>query len=162
MPTLLLLRHAEAEDFRPGHPDLDRRLTERGVGQAQAVGEFVREQEISIDYALCSVAERTRQTLAALGLSCPTEFAKAIYNAPSDTILNVVRELDDSINIALIVGHSPGIPALVHDLADETSDPMAVQLIDHRYPPATLSALVFDNRWAELIEASLRWARLDH
>ena len=41
--TLLLLRHAQTEDTRPGGRDIDRQLTAEGEEQARAVGTFLAE-----------------------------------------------------------------------------------------------------------------------
>lgn len=60
----------------------------------------------------------------------------------------------------VIVGHAPGIPALAHLLADESSVAAARAVIAYRYPPATLATLHVHGSWAKLRTASLATARI--
>lgn len=158
--TLLLLRHAQAEDFRPGRPDADRRLTPAGRDQAERVGAWMRETGLRPDFVLCSPATRTRQTLEGLGLEAEVDFAAGVYNAGSDTLLLAAQEAPEDAQTVLIVSHAPGTPALAHDLADDESDAGAVAVIESRFPPATLARLEFDGAWADLTAARLVGARL--
>jgi phosphohistidine phosphatase SixA len=66
--TLLVLRHAETEDMRPGSKDSERRLTPDGERHALEVGDYLRSQGITIDAVLCSSAARAQQTLELLKL----------------------------------------------------------------------------------------------
>lgn len=159
--SLLLLRHATAEDFRHGFQERDRRLTDRGVAQAAGVGEWLRQQGIEVDHVLCSSAVRTRQTLDGLALAAKAEFSDELYSGGAETIITAVRELDDSIGTGLVVGHSPAIPSAVRELADPAgSDPAAMITLDRRYPPASLALLEFTGSWAELAVARLVSLRL--
>ena len=83
---LLVLRHAQTEDIRPGSRDTERRLTPDGERQARQVGEYLRAQGITVDNVLCSSAARARKTLELLQLSDQldanrVEIADRFYNA---------------------------------------------------------------------------------
>lgn len=159
--TVVLLRHATTEDFRPGFHDRDRRLTERGESEAAGIGAWLRSEGYEIDRVLCSPATRTRQTLNGLGLTAPVEFLEPIYSGGTDAILTAVRELDDSISTALIIGHSPAIPTAARDLADlESADPAALTSLERRYPPGSLSVLEFSGPWADVTTGRLLTVRL--
>ncbi|GAA2106858.1 histidine phosphatase family protein [Microlunatus panaciterrae] len=159
--TLLLLRHAEAEDTNVGRRDQERPLTVLGQRQASAVGAYLRQQEISVDQALCSPATRARQTWEGLGLAAEVDYDPRLYNAGSDTILAVLQEVPSEVRTALVVGHAPGVPALAHQLADPfDSDAEAFAAIEHRFPTATLVMMAFHGDWAELRVARLEQARL--
>jgi len=161
MRKLLLLRHAQTENVRPGSPDRDRRLTEDGERQAIAVGEYLRAQEMGIDLVVCSSAARTRQTAELLGLAAPTEVSDQLYNAGGETILTLISEFEDAAGQVLLVGHAPGLPWVAGELADpETSDPAALATIEYRFPPATLAILDVSATWAELEHAALVAVRL--
>ena len=114
--TLLVLRHAQTEDVRPGSRDSERRLTPDGEHEAEQVGDYLREQEIMIDTVLCSSAARARQTLELLKLDQldpdRLEIADLFYNAGGDTLFNAVRDLPDDCHVALLVGHAPAAPTL--------------------------------------------------
>lgn len=156
MPTLLLLRHAEAAAVAPGRHDTERPLTDDGLRQASAVGEALRIAGHEPDLVISSSALRTQQTAEALELDAPVQVERRVYNAGSDTILEVLHEVVDEPDTVLVVGHAPGIPALVHDLADpDTSEAAAVAAIDAGYPTATLCRLEFNGPWAELRTARL-------
>ena len=157
---LLMLRHAEAEAARPGHRDLQRRLTEHGLAQAAAAGRWLSEH-YRVDAVLCSPAIRTRETLAELGVGAPAEFPDWLYNAGGDEILAGIRGFDPSVGTALVVGHAPGVPAVVYDLTDpESSDPAAMATVESRFPTATVAVLRIDEDWAELSWAALIEVRL--
>ena len=159
--TLLVLRHAKTEDTRPGSKDSERRLTPDGERHAQEVGDYLRGQAITIDAVLCSSAARARQTLELLTLGeqlAPdrVEIADLFYNAGADTLINAVRELPDDCHVALLVGHAPGAPGLVHEMTDPASStPEAVRAIESRFPAAALAQLEFDGDWSEIETGSL-------
>jgi phosphohistidine phosphatase len=163
---LLVLRHAETEDVRPGSRDSQRRLTPDGERHAEEVGDYLREQGITVDAVLCSSATRAEQTLELLRLGdqlAPdrVEIAERFYNAGADTLINAVRDLPADCHVALLVGHAPGAPGVVHDMADpDTSAPSAVSAIESRFPAAALARLEFDGDWSEIEGGSLVSVRI--
>jgi phosphohistidine phosphatase len=163
--TVLLLRHAQTEDSRPGGRDIDRQLTADGEEQARAVGAYLADQLLTVDAVLCSSAVRTRQTLAGLGLPLPDasrlDLSSDYYNAGSDTLVAALRAQEEECRTTLLVGHAPGVPAVAYELADpDTSDPAALAAIDGRFPAATLARLEFTGDWADLQTAALVDVRL--
>lgn len=163
---LLVLRHAETEDVRPGGRDSQRRLTPDGERHAEQVGDYLREQGITVDAVLCSSATRAEQTLELLKLGdqlAPDriEIAERFYNAGADTLINAVRDLPADCHVALLVGHAPGAPGLVHDMVDpDTSAPGAVSAIESRFPAAALARLEFEGDWSEIDGGSLVSVRI--
>jgi phosphohistidine phosphatase len=156
MRKLLLLRHAQAENTRPGSRDRDRRLTVDGERQAIAVGGHLRAGETEVDLVIASSAARTLQTAELLGLTAPIEEADDLYDAGGETILALINELPDDAKGVLLVGHAPGLPWVAGQLADPgTSDPEALAAIERRFPPATLAILESTGAWAGLQRASL-------
>ena len=91
---------------------------------------------------------RTRQTTELLGLGQPAHHVSAIYNAGSDTIKEVISDVDEDVRLLLVVGHAPGVPTLAHILADEaTSDKEALAAIRWGFPTATLVGLEITGSW---------------
>jgi phosphohistidine phosphatase len=163
--TLLVLRHAKTEDSRPASKDSERRLTPDGECAALEVGDYLRTRGIGVDTVLCSSAARARQTLDLLKLDQldpnRVDIADRFYNAGTDTLINAVRELADDCHIALLVGHAPGAPGVVYELADQTtSTPEAVRAIEGRFPAAALAQLEFEGDWSGLETASLVSVRM--
>lgn len=159
--TLLLLRHAKAEQA-PGKPDHERKLAPRGLKDARAVGEWLRDAEEGgglpsgvVDLALCSTSERTRQTLdaACAGGAAVTDarFDERIYDASAASLIDVLREVPDSVNTVLLIGHAPGIPVLATALAqDGAGSTDAAERLSQGFPTCGLAVLGFEGRWAEL------------
>src|SRR5215212_8827275 len=89
--SLLVLRHAQTEEARPGRRDKERRLTPDGQRQATEAGDHLRTLGITVDTVLCSSAARARQTLELLKLderraSGQVDVADRFYNAGTDTL----------------------------------------------------------------------------
>lgn len=164
--TLIVLRHAQTEDARPGGRDRDRRLTAHGEAQARAVGEFLRRESIIVDTVLCSAAVRARQTLQLLALPVGTdgprtEISELYYTAGSDSLIDAVRALPDDGDCALLVGHAPALPGVVYEAVDPGSaEPAAWAAIEHRFPAAALARLEWAGGWPDLGSARLVSARL--
>ncbi len=150
MRTLFLMRHAQAEHSAPGLGDYYRPLTTDGRATAAAQAEHL----AGVAYVLVSAAARTRQTVACLGLGVDVEPERALYDAGSSTILDVIARVDPSVASLLVVGHNPGIPALVDLLAGPDSDPTAVRLAQN-FPPATLCRFEVVQPWSDLSQARL-------
>jgi phosphohistidine phosphatase len=164
--TLLVLRHAQTEDVRPGSRDSERQLTPDGERHALEVGDYLRTQGFTVDTVLCSSAARARQTLDLLQLGDQlrpdrVDIADRFYNAGTDTLINAVRELPDDCHVALLVGHAPGAPGVVYELTDQTtSTPEAVSAIEGRFPAAALAQLEFDSEWSAVETGALISVRM--
>lgn len=113
---LMLLRHAKALKSEPGERDFDRALATRGMTDAEKLGAFLARHKLSPDRVIVSPAVRARDTWTHAALACPTappaEHDPRLYDAKAETILAIVRAIDNASRI-LIVGHNPGL----HDLA---------------------------------------------
>ena len=66
---LILWRHADAEPARAGLDDLERRLTDKGEGQARRVAKWLRGAMPQATRIIVSPALRARQTAQALALN---------------------------------------------------------------------------------------------
>jgi phosphohistidine phosphatase len=121
MKTLLLLRHAKAENPLPGQPDIERSLTDRGKAQARALGEILKERKVTLDLVVSSPALRAKQTaelvIAAANLSVMLRFDEKIYDATPSQLLDVVRGLNFDNSSVLLVGHNPGMEQLIQVLS---------------------------------------------
>ncbi len=147
----MVLRHAQTESTRPGSTDHARRLSSDGERQAAELGAHLQAAGTQVDVALCSSATRAQQTLEALGLDATNEVVDELYNAGGEEVLALLRELDDATRTVLVVGHAPGLPSVVHELADPaTSDAQALAAIEWRFPACTLATLGVPGSWSTL------------
>lgn len=160
--TLLLMRHAKAVDSKPGARDHDRPLAAAGHNESTAAGEALIASKLRIDHVLCSSATRARQTYQALGLGVESKVTDQIYNAGSDTLLELIQQQDASVGTLLLVGHAPGVPDLAERLTGPGSDPEASATLETRFPTATLVQFEVSDAWADLQSARLSWLRLGH
>lgn len=99
---LILWRHAEAEE---GTPDLTRRLTKRGLKDAQCVANWLAPHLPQNTRILASPALRTRQTAETLQL--PFKIVQAL--APDATVVDILNAAGwpSSGSTVVIVGHQP-------------------------------------------------------
>lgn len=123
--TLVILRHAKAATVE-GVLDFDRPLTPRGHADAAAAGAWLEQRDYRPDLVLCSSARRTRETWhgVALALSAEPEvrYVEEIYSASTDELLELVTDISDEFETALLIGHNPGFSQLSAMLDPDTVD----------------------------------------
>jgi phosphohistidine phosphatase len=104
---LILWRHAEAE---PGEPDLGRRLTAKGLKQADRMGEWLDRHLPDTTRILASPADRAQQTAQAL----KRKFRVVDEIGPGATAAAVLTAAGwpDSREAVLVVGHQPTLGAV--------------------------------------------------
>jgi phosphohistidine phosphatase len=104
---LILWRHAEAE---PGEPDLGRRLTSKGIKQAERMGAWLEHHLPDSARILVSPADRAQQT--ALGLKRKFRTVDALApGAPVAAVL-AAASWPDSREPVVVVGHQPTLGAV--------------------------------------------------
>ena len=99
---LILWRHAEAE---PGEPDLGRRLTAKGIQQAERVAAWLDHHLAATTRILSSPADRAQQTAQAL----KRKFRVVAELAPGASAAAILAAAGwpDAREPVLIVGHQP-------------------------------------------------------
>jgi phosphohistidine phosphatase len=145
MKTLLVLRHAKSSWEDPGLKDHDRPLNPRGVHDAPRMGRLLVEEGLVPGRILSSTANRARSTaeLAAGVMEDRPEIeeSRELYLASPQEYLEVVAELGGDADPLLLVGHNPGITALVTVLTD----------VCEEMPTAALAAIELDiDDWEEI------------
>jgi phosphohistidine phosphatase len=145
--TLILMRHGKSA-YPPGIDDHDRPLAPRGQREAALGGDWIRAHFPAVDQVICSTAARTRETLAATGISAPTEFSRALYCAYPEEVFGALALLDDAVRTALVIGHFPSIPETALLLAANSDSELATDLAQ-RYPTSAICALSIPAPWAD-------------
>ena len=114
MLRLFLLRHAKSA-WPDGIADRDRPLAERGQRGAAAIGAYMAANGLIPALALVSPARRAIETWDVATASWPPHappgFEEAIYEAPSEGLLALIRRQDGRSPL-LLVGHNPGLEGL--------------------------------------------------
>lgn len=118
MSRLLLVRHAKAEQPRPGESDVGRVLSARGRADAQVAVPLLAARALTGSMTvLVSPAVRTQETYAILraGLAPHHRIDEPrLYEAGVATIVDLAaRQADD--DVVMIIGHNPTMrDALAH------------------------------------------------
>lgn len=148
MPTLVLVRHAQAAYSYPDHA---RPLTRAGVDQAARLGGVLSREIGSFDVAVCSDAARAQQTFEQVRQRVhvgESWFDRSVYNADEEDILSLARTFEGER--ALIVGHEPTISGAGYVLARENDRGE----VSRGVPTATALILSFDGSWEDLAPTS--------
>lgn len=108
---LILWRHCDAE---PGEPDLARRLTSKGVRQAERMARWLDRHLPATCRILVSPAERCQQTAQALNRRFST-VPDLVPGADSTAVL-AAAGWPDSREAVLVVAHQPTLGEVVSTL----------------------------------------------
>ncbi|WP_462417941.1 SixA phosphatase family protein [Kytococcus sp. Marseille-QA3725] len=117
---LALVRHGEAVPSAP--TDRERELTGTGRAEARRAGRELAGRWGGTDLVLHSDAVRTTQTWQEMAGELPMVPAEAVWPAPQvyeagvPDLLQALADAPDEVERLLLVGHAPGVPALVAHL----------------------------------------------
>ncbi len=126
---LLILRHAKSDWSANISDDFSRPLAARGRKDVVKTGNEMLTQGWKPDAVLCSPALRAKMTCESvcniIGFSQhKIQWNDDIYAASLTTLLNVLKMVDDSVGVVMLVGHNPGLEQLLMHLCPDVS-PMA-------------------------------------
>lgn len=115
--TLYLLRHAKSSWKDDSLADFDRPLKGRGRDAAEQLGKRLASEKLKDGVLICSPAVRTRETadivLKHSRLRMDQRFDERIYEASLRDLLQVVAEIPDDRQTAMMIGHNPGFEELL-------------------------------------------------
>jgi len=154
MKTLLLMRHAKSSWGNSSLADHDRPLNKRGQRACRLMGAFLKETAPTPDKIISSTALRARQTvdglLETLGFEEQVTYTRDLYLADVETMLEQLQPLSDEIQVAMLVGHNPGMDNFLDKLCDEP---------DHM-PTAAVAEIQFEiSHWQELTDSTSAWLK---
>lgn len=147
MTKILLMRHAKAVPAAAGTSDFDRPLEDSGQADAALMGRLLAARWGTPERIICSGAKRTRETLAALGLTADTLFSDPLYQGEADDYIAALA--GESAGSILLIGHNPSVHGAAVALAG-SGDPADRSALSKAFPTAGLAALEFDGPLAEL------------
>jgi phosphohistidine phosphatase len=153
MRTLYLLRHAKSSWKDATLPDFDRPLKDRGRKAAKRVGKHLKREKLSDPVVVCSPAVRTRETaeivLKHAHVGAQVRFEERIYEASLRDLVQVVSEILDEKQLAILIGHNPGFEELLAYLTGE----------GRRMPTGALAKINFEvESWKDIKEDQGRLA----
>ncbi len=145
MKTLLILRHAKSSWKDSSLADHDRPLNKRGKQDAPRMGKLLLQQDLIPDRIISSTAKRARKTATAVAKAChrqdKVEWTSEFYHAGPGAYLAVLQNVPDDDQRVMVVGHNPGMEALVAHLTSRM-ETMPTAALAHIELPI--------ERWTEL------------
>jgi phosphohistidine phosphatase len=120
MKTLLLMRHGKSSWKHPELPDHERPLAKNGLRDAHRMGELIERRELIPQRILSSSAVRAAETARIFCEMCGCGenviFDDTLYLAEAETYIAQLKTLPDQIERVMLVGHNPGLEALLQIL----------------------------------------------
>ena len=105
------MRHAKSSWSDPTLPDLLRPLNKRGINNSTLMAHKLQEMNIFPEYALCSYAERTKQTWGLMSkvfnTFIPTKILPELYDTSISEVLLSISKIPKEITTLLVLFHNP-------------------------------------------------------
>ncbi len=121
---LWVVRHAKSSWADPGQRDFDRPLNERGLKDGKRLVRWIGALTERPGFICSSDAMRARLTAEYVREGCgPTTqlvFEHRIYEASTETLLEVVRGFPSNCPSAALVGHNPGSTEFVNRMVGKS------------------------------------------
>ena len=119
MKTLVLCRHAKS-DWPLGISDFDRPLKERGIADAERLGDLLLSNGFMPDLIVSSTANRAISTARIiaqkLGYSAEIVQDPSIYSESIGNLSSYVAQLPETVQTVMIFGHNPTMSETVRHL----------------------------------------------
>lgn len=134
MKTLFVLRHGHAASESEVTSDHERELTPRGVGEVQRSVARLLAQGARPDLLLSSTALRARQSAElcarAFTASPEVQLLEQLYLAPPPSYLTALAERGGQRASVMVVGHNPGLEALIYVLTERSEHLATASLVE--------------------------------
>ncbi len=136
MKELLVIRHGKSSWDDPDLDDHERPLAKRGRKAAPTMGTRLRGRDAVPQRMVTSDALRACETATAVAEAAGVgadaiDREPRLYTADAATVLAVVRDLDDRLECAAIVGHNPALHDFVHRICDLRIDKLPTAAVAH-------------------------------
>jgi phosphohistidine phosphatase len=155
MKTLLLMRHAKSSWKEPKMKDRERPVNKRGRKTTPRMGELLKEAELVPQVIYSSSAVRARQTvemlISACGFTGDIKYFDSFYMAEPEVYLKRLRKLPDDIERVMVIGHNPGLEALMQILSGKV-EALPTASIAYLSLPITNWKDLYEDTKGELIE----------
>ena len=152
MKQLYLLRHAQAIGTDYSVP-----LTIFGIKEASRVGEYLLDNHIIPELVLCSGATRAAATCDIIFDKLENKpnisISDELYAATVNELLNVIKVTSLKVNSLMVIGHNPGITALLTELKHIEYGQFYAKALDTTITCKLVSIMVSSNTWLNLKNA---------
>ncbi len=119
MKKLFLIRHGKSSWSNPDLQDFDRPLNKRGMRDVPFMAKMLVGKGVKADQIVTSPANRAittaKQFAAEQGIEQEDLMIQhGIYEAYPESLLQIVREFSNDLDIVLMFGHNPGFTYLAN------------------------------------------------
>ena len=159
MKSIIIIRHAKSSWSNNNLPDFERPLNHRGEKDAPEMASRLKKKVPKIDAFISSPAKRALTTAAYFaeeyGLKKKdVEQVQQLYLADVRNFYDVIRKIDDSVHVAAIFSHNPGITDFANTLTSTRVDDM---------PTCAIFAIDADiSSWSDFAEAEKMFQFFDY
>jgi len=124
MKTLYLIRHAKSSWKYPDLDDFERPLNKRGREGLMLMGEFLKKIKVAPDLVISSPATRAAMTARIIAdtINYPLEkilYSETIYLFGEDVLLHVIKDINDDVKKAMLIGHNPALTDLGNYISEQ-------------------------------------------
>jgi len=154
MKTMLLMRHAKSDWGTQYATDFDRPLNARGQRDAPMMAAFLASHKLLPEIIVSSPAQRAKSTAEFVArersFNGDLRFDERVYLASPSMLVDVIRDLPDAVETAMLVGHNPGMEDLLELLCGGNV----------RMPTAAVAGLrLYADSWRDVRagDAYLQW-----
>lgn len=151
---LYVLRHAKSSWDDPQLEDHERPLSARGRRAAGLMAGHLLGQGIAPELVLCSSAQRTRETLAGIGVGGEVAIEPELYAAAACDVLERLRRVPSETASVMVIGHNPSMQDLTLMLAG--ADDRLRDTVRGKFPTAALATLTVGGEWRALDPGAAR------
>ncbi len=117
MKKLFIMRHADA-NFN-NYKDIERKLSLKGIYEAESTSKEIAKKHKSISFCLCSKSERTKETLSILSKNIKFQnikFSETIYETNKEVLFKNIENFEANYESAMIIAHNPSVSNLLNYL----------------------------------------------
>ena len=123
MKTLYLVRHAKSSWKYPKLDDFERPLNKRGRRNAPFMGSVLKKRNVAPELVLSSPANRAATTARTIAdhIDYPLDeiqYSENIYSFSEAALIHMIRQIDDNVQTAMVVGHNPALTDLANSIGD--------------------------------------------
>lgn len=135
MKELFIIRHSKASETSPDNTDFGRCLAPYGVDKATRISDVLAKNIKNVDLMLSSPACRALETaqIFARTLNYPETNIlardKLYHFGGIENALEIISEVDDSVESLMIFGHNPTFNALAWHLCADFRDAMPTSAV---------------------------------
>lgn len=145
MKTLYVLRHGQAAPESEGTSDHARELTRRGQAEVRQSAQYLAARTRQPTLVVSSSALRARGTADLCLASLPPTTALIVrddlYLAEPTSYLEALAAGADPHHVVMVVGHNPGLEALIHVLTERSEHLATASLVEIELPLAAWTDL---------------------